>query len=140
MISGLREQVAENVPEPWDFDFLEKPFEQEVLISRIDLLLNTGVPVGAISTQSDDSRNSQWVLDRLTAAETPLAQGIETLIQREVVARVNAIANRIQKQEAALGILDKKLDVVSQKLEHQNKGLMIILREIKALQTLVSSK
>ncbi len=140
MISGLREQVAENVPEPWDFDFLEKPFEPEVLISRIDNLLQTGAPVGAISIQSDDSRNSQRVLDRLTATETLLAQGIENLIQREVVARINALANRTQKQEAALGILDKKLDAVSQKLEHQNKGLMIILREIKALQTQVSSK
>jgi DNA-binding response OmpR family regulator len=140
MISGLREQVAENVPEPWDFDFLEKPFEPEVLISRIDQLLHTGLPVGAVAIQSDDAKNSQRVLDRLTATETLLAQGIENLIQREVVARVNAIASRLQKQEGAMGILDKKLDAVSQKLEHQNKGLMIILREIKALQTQVSSK
>lgn len=133
MISGLREQVAENVPEPWDFDFLEKPFEPEVLVSRIDHLLHTGVPVAA-AVQTDDSRNSQRVLDRLTATETLLAQGIENLIQREVVARLNPITKRMQKQEAALGILDKKLDAVSQKLEHQNKGLIIILREIKALQ------
>jgi PleD family two-component response regulator len=140
MISGLREQVAENVPEPWDFDFLEKPFEPEMLISRIDHLLKTGVPVGAVATQSDESRNSQRVLDRLTATETLLAQGIENLIQREVVARVNALAGRLQKQEGTLSVLDKKLDVVSQKLEHQNKGLMIILREIKALQTQVSGK
>lgn len=141
MISGLREQVAENVPEPWDFDFLEKPFEPEVLISRIDQLLQTGVPVAAVGVaQSDDSRNSQRVLDRLTATETLLAQGIENLIQREVVARVNALSTRLQKQEGALGILDKKLDAVSQKLEHQNKGLMIVLREIKALQSQVITK
>jgi len=142
MISGLREQVAENVPEPWDFDFLEKPFEPEALISRIDQLLQTGVPASAIAAvaQSDDSRNSQRVLDRLTATETLLAQGIENLIQREVVARINALSTRLQKQEGAMGILDKKLDAVSQKLEHQNKGLMIVLREIKALQAQVITK
>jgi PleD family two-component response regulator len=142
MISGLREQVAENVPEPWDFDFLEKPFEPEILISRIDKLLHTGVPADVVVQvpQSDESKNSQRVLDRLTATETLLAQGIENLIQREVVARVNALTTRVQKQETALGILDKKLDGVSQKLEHQNKGLMIILREIKALQTQVAKK
>ncbi|AFY72642.1 response regulator with CheY-like receiver, AAA-type ATPase, and DNA-binding domains [Synechococcus sp. PCC 7502] len=140
MISGLREQVAENVPEPWDFDFLEKPFEPEVLISKIDHLLHTGVPAVAGAIPTEDSRNSQRVLDRLTATETLLAQGIENLIQREVVARINTLSTRVQKQEAALNILDKKLDSISQKLEHQNKGLMIILREIKALQTQVASK
>jgi len=140
MISGLREQVAENVPEPWDFDFLEKPFEPETLIARIDHLLQTGVPISAVAVQSDESRSSQRVLDRLTATETLLAQGIENLIQREVVARVNSLASRLQKQEGTLSVLDKKLDAVSQKLEHQNKGLMIILREIKALQTQVSGK
>jgi DNA-binding response OmpR family regulator len=40
MISGLKEQVAEHVPEPFvEFDFLEKPFEADVLLSRIQRLL-----------------------------------------------------------------------------------------------------
>jgi len=138
MISGLREQVAEHVPEPFtEFAFLEKPFEPEVLIANIEKLLYTGVvgseAIAAIS-ETDDSRNSQRVLDRLTATETLLAQGIENLIQREVVARINTLANRVQKQDATIAALEKKLDTVSEKLDHQNKGLMVILREIKALQ------
>ncbi len=136
MISGLREQVAEHVPEPFtEFAFLEKPFEPEVLIANIEKLLYTGAPavVSAIA-DTTDSRNSQRVLDRLTATETLLAQGIENLIQREVVARINTLANRIQKQDSTIAAIEKKLDTVSEKLDHQNKGLMVILREIKALQ------
>lgn len=41
MISGLKDQVAEHIPEPFvGFEFLEKPFEADVLIDHIERLLS----------------------------------------------------------------------------------------------------
>ncbi|NMF59344.1 response regulator [Pseudanabaena yagii] len=152
MISGLKEQVTEHVPEPFtEFDFLEKPFEADVLVSRIQNFLNTE-PEQAASTATSRSSSSsatpvirdvppvreepslQMILNRLTSTETLLVQGIENLIQREVVARINELNTRVDHQDQAIKMLNQRMDKISEQIDHQNKGLMLILRELKSLQ------
>ena len=150
MISGLKEQVTEHVPEPFtEFDFLEKPFEADVLVSRIQNFLPTEpVAVSAsISTTASrfapavrgvqaiaDEPSLQMIVNKLTATETLLVQGIENLIQREVVARFNELNTRIDQQDNAIATLSQRMDKISEQIDHQNKGLMVILRELKSLQ------
>lgn len=149
MISGLKEQVTEHVPEPFtEFDFLEKPFEADVLVSRIQNFLATepaqsvsaavsrsSAPVTVSQEQTvAEEPNLQMILNRLTSTETLLVQGIENLIQREVVARFNELNTRIEHQDNVIKSLNQRMEKVSEQIEHQNKGLMVILRELKALQ------
>lgn len=144
MISGLKEQVAEHVPEPFvGFEFLEKPFEAEVLVARIQDLLRT--ETSAISDEIVDDaaqgdRSSQILIDKLTATETRLSQGIENLIQRQVVAKASELAELVQKQETQIASLDQKVDKLSRQLDYQNKGMMVLLKEIRALQSTIASK
>ncbi len=147
MISGLKEQVTEHVPEPFtEFDFLEKPFEADVLVSRIQNFLTPEPvqPVSAASVRSTpttttqaqhvDEPSLQMIINRLTSTETLLVQGIENLIQREVVARFNELTTRIDHQDHAIKSLSQRIDKISEQIDHQNKGLMVILRELKNLQ------
>jgi DNA-binding response OmpR family regulator len=145
MISGLKEQVTEHVPEPFtEFDFLEKPFEADVLISRIQNFLPPE-PVQPISTATKErvvvhdtphaeEPSLQMILTRLTSTETLLVQGIENLIQREVVARFNDLNSKIESQDHQIKILNDRVERITEQIEHQNKGLMVILRELKSLQ------
>ncbi|MFN3361122.1 MAG: PleD family two-component system response regulator, partial [Pseudanabaenaceae cyanobacterium] len=84
MISGLREQVAEHVPEPFEgFEFLEKPFEAEVLIDRIKKLLHVSsspAPAPAPAPPETTLQQSQALMEKLAATENLLIQGIESLI------------------------------------------------------------
>ena len=149
MISGLKEQVTEHVPEPFtEFDFLEKPFEADVLVARIQSFLKTDTSQASLGLttkattasnavneiQPDDEPSMQMVMNRLTSTETLLVQGIENLIQREVVARFNEMNTRIDQQDHAIKSLSQRMDKISEQIDHQNKGLMVILRELKALQ------
>ncbi|MBD2186769.1 response regulator [Pseudanabaena mucicola] len=156
MISGLKEQVTEHVPEPFtEFDFLEKPFEADVLVSRIHNFLNpVSEPVQTVTTPvarvadtvstaqlaqpqpiaAEVQPTLQTIIHRLTATETLLVQGIENLIQREVVARFNELNTRIDHQDNEIKVLNQRMSKISEQIDHQNKGLMVILRELKALQ------
>ena len=149
MISGLKEQVTEHVPEPFtEFDFLEKPFEADVLVARIQNFL-TPEPTQPVSTASSRASSvatrelqpissepsMQTLLNRLTSTETLLVQGIENLIQREVVARFNELNIRIEHQDNVIKTLSQRMDKISEQIDHQNKGLMVILRELKNLQS-----
>jgi len=144
MISGLKEQVAEHVPEPFvGFEFLEKPFESEVLIERINNLLHlneaavemaptpsngvTTVPAPANPVVADGK-----VIDKISAMENLLIQGIENLIQREVAMKVNELLELSRQQEAKIEALEKQLAHVS---ENQNKYLNFLVQGMKALQT-----
>ncbi len=148
MISGLKEQVTEHVPEPFtEFDFLEKPFEADVLVSRIQNFL-TPEPVQPVSAatsrfapavprevQHVEEPSLQMIVNKLTATETLLVQGIENLVQREVVARFNELNTRIDHQDHAIAALTQRMEKISEQIDHQNKGLMMILRELKSLQS-----
>jgi DNA-binding response OmpR family regulator len=144
MISGLKEQVAEHVPEPFvGFEFLEKPFEADVLIARIQDLLHTEVnpvPDEISDEQPLGDQGSQMLVAKLTATETRLSQGIENLIQRQVVAKAEELTALVQKQEIQLANLDQKVDKLSRQLDYQNKGMMVLLREIRSLQATIASK
>jgi DNA-binding response OmpR family regulator len=145
MISGLKEQVAEHVPEPFvGFEFLEKPFEAEVLVARIQDLLHTETSPAEPNQISGDiplnDQSSQLLIDKLTATETRLSQGIENLIQRQVVARIADLNTLTQKQETQIATLDQKVDKLSRQLDYQNKGMMVLLREIRSLQATIASK
>ena len=150
MISGLKEQVTEHVPEPFtEFDFLEKPFEADVLVARIQNFLTPEQPTQPVSAASARSASvavrdvqpispepsMQTLLNRLTSTETLLVQGIENLIQREVVARFNELNIRIEHQDNVIKTLSQRMDKISEQIDHQNKGLMVILRELKNLQS-----
>jgi len=140
MISGLKEQVAEHVPEPFvGFEFLEKPFEAEVLMSRIQKLLD-GTSHAATSFAKEAESKPQPSTTRPSAAETQLILGMENLIQREVVANLTALVTRVQKQEASIHSIEQRLDKISSQIEHQNKGIMVLLREIKALRAALAGK
>jgi DNA-binding response OmpR family regulator len=148
MISGLKEQVTEHVPEPFtEFDFLEKPFEADVLVARIQNFLPSETvqqPVSAANARTapaparqmprTEEPTLQTIINRLTATETLLVQGIENLIQREVVARFNDLNTRIDHQDNEIKSLNQRMEKISEQIDHQNKGLMVILRELKALQ------
>lgn len=149
MISGLKEQVTEHVPEPFtEFDFLEKPFEADVLVSRIQAFLTPepSQPISSATARSStpaavreipppsEEPSLQMILNRLTSTETLLVQGIENLIQREVVARVNELNTKIEHQDHAIKVLNQRMEKISEQIDHQNKGLMVILRELKSLQ------
>lgn len=148
MISGLKEQVTEHVPEPFtEFDFLEKPFEADVLVARIQNFLapEPAQPISAASRASappavrqmprtEEQPTLQTIVNRLTATETLLVQGIENLVQREVVARFNELNTRIDHQDNAIKSLTQRMEKISEQIDHQNKGLMVILRELKSLQ------
>jgi DNA-binding response OmpR family regulator len=146
MISGLKEQVAEHVPEPFvGFEFLEKPFEAEVLVARIQDLLHTetspaSAPRDLVDEVSLSDQGAQMLLAKLTATETLLSQGIENLIQRQVVARIADLTALTQKQETQIATLDQKVDKLSRQLDYQNKGMMVLLREIRSLQATIASK
>jgi DNA-binding response OmpR family regulator len=145
MISGLKEQVAEHVPEPFvGFEFLEKPFEAEVLVARIQDLLHTETSPALPNQIADEislgDQGSQMLLAKLTATETLLSQGIENLIQRQVVSRIADLTALTQKQETQIATLDQKVDKLSRQLDYQNKGMMVLLREIRSLQATIASK
>ncbi len=144
MISGLKEQVAEHVPEPFvGFEFLEKPFESEVLIERINNLLH--LDEGAVEMASAPSNGVTTVpapanplvadgkvIDKISAMENLLIQGIENLIQREVAMKINELLELSRQQEAKIEALEKQLAHVS---ENQNKYLNFLVQGMKALQT-----
>jgi len=165
MISGLKDQVAEHIPEPFvGFEFLEKPFEADVLIDHIERLLSTSAPTPpapairatAVSTGAyqnvpapavasametvmeahlpPQQPDYQAVISKITSTEMLLVQGIENLIQREVVARITELGDQVDGSKARMDQLEQKLERIIQLIEHQNKGLMVILREIRALQ------
>jgi CII-binding regulator of phage lambda lysogenization HflD len=44
------------------------------------------------------------------------------------------MTTRIDQQDHAIKSLSQRMDKISEQIDHQNKGLMVILRELKALQ------
>jgi DNA-binding response OmpR family regulator len=144
MISGLREQVAEHVPEPFvGFDFLEKPFDADTLIERINNLLHisgvTAEPV-AVNTMMAANANGhvepsmQVLLDKFNATEHLLIQGIEGVIQREVAVRVANLTNMVADQQKKIATLEQHLSKVTHNMENQNKYLVFLVQGVKAIQ------
>jgi PleD family two-component response regulator len=131
MMSGLKEQVTSRIPEPFtDFEFIEKPFESDALVARIQNALQVS-PVVQVDLTSEPT--IQLVLHKLTAIEALFIQGTENLIQREVVARLAAVNARVHRQEGSIKTLEQKIDHLTAEIQHQNRGLALIAHELKQI-------
>ncbi|MEN9245561.1 MAG: response regulator [Thermostichales cyanobacterium BF4_bins_65] len=141
MMSGLKEQVTARIPEPFvGFDFIEKPFSQELLLARIhDALHMAPAPEPELVAAGAEAGDSQVILNKMTQVETLLIQGIENLVQREVVGRLSVITERVQQQEINASNLAQKLDYLTQLVERQNKGLWLIASELKQMRLILSA-
>ncbi len=135
MMSGLPDEVVNKIPQPFvGFDFLEKPFQSEDLHQHITKAL-TGefqvlpAPVAATEIQA--------LTNKLVNIETLLIQGIEGLVQREIVSRLAELDAQGESQENRLGSLETRMERLQLQLDQQNKILLSIVGEIQQLQTLL---
>ncbi|MGY2794121.1 DNA-binding response OmpR family regulator [Thermostichus sp. MS-CIW-36] len=135
MMSGLKEQVTARIPEPFvDFDFIEKPFEADALLARIQKALQVAP---AAAPEPGSETNTQLILNRLTAIETLLIQGTENLIQREVVARLSGINQRLARQESRSSNLEAQISKLAGEVERHTQGLALIVKELRHIRKLL---
>ncbi|HIK21305.1 MAG TPA: response regulator [Synechococcus sp. M44_DOE_062] len=135
MMSGLKEQVTARIPEPFvDFDFIEKPFEADALLSHIQKALQVAP---AATPELGSETNTQLILNRLTAIETLLIQGTENLIQREVVARLSGINQRLARQESRSANLEAQISKLAGEVERHTQGLALIVKELRHIRKLL---
>lgn len=140
MMSGLKEQVTARIPEPFvGFDFIEKPFSQELLLARIHDALQMATPAEPEVAATPGEADSQALLNKMTEVETLLIQGIENLVQREVVGRLSVLTERVQQQEIQATNVAQKLDYLTQLVERQNKGLWLIASELKQMRMILTA-
>jgi DNA-binding response OmpR family regulator len=149
MISGLREQVAEHVPEPFvGFEFLEKPFDAETLIERINNMLHITVAApelaiagnGSLSSNRAIEPNMQSLMDKFSATENLLIQGIEGVIQREVAVRIANLTTLVQKQQEKIAVLEQQVGKVANNMDNQNKYLVFLVQSMKSMQAHFTDK
>ncbi|MEO0946657.1 MAG: response regulator [Cyanobacteria bacterium J06641_5] len=142
LMSGLKEEVTSRIPEPFEgFDFLEKPFEADVLISQIQKTLQ--ITTGARSLEEEPVAadiSTEALMAKLTEIQTIFIQGTETLIQREVSTRIAVMDKRLAHQESGMGILDKKLDRLIKTTERQNQGLALVVKELRQIHKLLAER
>lgn len=135
MMSGLKEQVTTRIPEPFvDFDFIEKPFEADALLALIQKVLQVAP---AAAPEPGSETNTQLILNRLTAIETLLIQGTENLIQREVVARLSGINQRLARQESRSSNLEAQISKLAGEVERHAQGLALIVKELRQIRKLL---
>jgi FixJ family two-component response regulator len=135
MMSGLKEQVTARIPEPFvDFDFIEKPFEADALLALIQKVLQVAP---AAAPEPGSETNTQLILNRLTAIETLLIQGTENLIQREVVARLSGINQRLARQESRSSNLETQISKLAGEVERHAQGLALIVKELRQIRKLL---
>ncbi|MGY2881024.1 response regulator [Thermostichus sp. OS-CIW-28] len=135
MMSGLKEQVTARIPEPFvDFDFIEKPFEADALLALIQKVLQVAP---AAAPEPGSETNTQLILNRLTAIETLLIQGTENLIQREVVARLSGINQRLARQESRSSNLEAQISKLAGEVERHAQGLALIVKELRHIRKLL---
>ncbi|WP_448573752.1 response regulator [Trichothermofontia sp.] len=137
IMSGLKEQVTARIPEPFKgFDFIEKPFEAELLLDRIHHLLQLSPQAEAVETTEDATQ--KLLLAKMTSLETLLIQGMENLVQREVVTRLSVLGKRIQQQEIKTASLEAKVEHLTKQLDQQNRILAVIANEFKQMRALLT--
>ncbi|MEN9217776.1 MAG: response regulator [Gloeomargarita sp. DG_2_bins_126] len=136
MMSGLPDEVVSKVPQPFvGFDFLEKPFQAEDLHQHINKAL-TGefqvVPAPVAATEM------QALTNKLINIETLLIQGIEGLVQREIVSRLVELDAQGASQEQRLASLETRVERLQLQLDQQTKILLSIVGEVQQLHTLLN--
>ncbi len=136
MMSGLPDEVANKVPQPFaGFDFLEKPFQQEDLYQHINKALTGEFPAAAAPAEATEL---QALATKLVNIETLLIQGIEGLVQREIVSRLVELDAQGESQETRLSALETRLERIQLQLDQQSKILLNIVGEIQQLHNLLS--
>ncbi len=139
IMSGLKEQVTARIPEPFKgFDFIEKPFEAGLLLDRIHHLLQLSPQPEAVETTEDATQ--KLLLAKMTSLETLLIQGMENLVQREVVTRLSVLGKRIQQQEIKTASLEAKVEHLTKQLDQQNRILAVIANEFKQMRALLTHR
>jgi DNA-binding response OmpR family regulator len=140
MMSGLKEQVTARIPEPFvGFDFIEKPFEAEALIGRIQQSLQ--IVAGSPESQALLAEPTlELLVAKLSSLESLLVQGTESLIQREVSSRLNTIEGRLEQQDVASITLEQKIDWMIGELQRHNKGLVVIVNEVRQIKKFLQSR
>ena len=140
MMSGLKEQVTARIPEPFvGFDFIEKPFEAEALIARIQQSLK--IVAGSPESQALLAEPTlELLVAKLSSLESLLVQGTESLIQREVSSRLNTIEGRLDQQDVASITLEQKIDWMIGELQRHNKGLVVIVNEVRQIKKFLQSR
>ncbi len=138
MMSGLKEQVTARIPEPFvGFDFIEKPFESEALLERIQKTLQVA-PILEVEGAAEPT--TQLLLNKITSLETLLIQGLEGLVQREVVSRVNLVTDKVDRQDQTLSTLNTKVDKMLHEIDRQNRGLIVLANELKQIRKLLMER
>lgn len=136
MMSGLKEQVTSRIPEPFvGFDFIEKPFEAEILVERIQKSLQLGP---STEDESHEEPTLQLLLTKLTAIETLFIQGTENLIQREVSTKLVEINTQMHGHQSSITTLEAKMDRLTAEIDRHSRGLALIANELKNIRKLLS--
>ncbi len=136
MMSGLPDEVVNKVPQPFvGFDFLEKPFQQEDLYQHINKALTGEFQVAPAPVAATEM---QALANKLVNIETLLIQGIEGLVQREIVSRLLELDAQGESQENRLSHLEARTERLQLQLDQQNKILLSLVSEIQQLHALLS--
>jgi DNA-binding response OmpR family regulator len=139
MMSGMRDEVSSWLQDPFEeLDFLEKPFEAETLIKRIQrrLQLTPATTPADAPTLSE----SQILLKKLTELEALLVQGTDNLIQREVVGRFSRLDESLNQHTHRLSSLEQHLERVVQEVGKQNRLLLAVVNELKQVRQWIVSQ
>ncbi len=135
MMSGLPDEVVHKIPQPFvGFDFLEKPFQSEDLHQHITKALTGEFEVAPAPVAATEI---QALTNKLVNIETLLIQGIEGLVQREIVSRLAELDAQGESQENRLSNLETRTERLQLQLDQQNKILLSIVSEIQQLHTLL---
>jgi DNA-binding response OmpR family regulator len=89
LMSGRREEVAEKIPEPFEyFEFIEKPFEQKELIEAI---------------------KAAMAKSRLPRTKVAAPQPAAAAAPANSSAEIEALNQKVQKMQAEIDLLKKQL-------------------------------
>lgn len=131
MMSGLPDEVASKVPQPFEgFEFLEKPFQPEDLRRQIKKALTGEMPVRQPVAGATEM---QTLTNKLINIETLLIQGIEGLVQREIVSRLMELDAQGESQENRLVNLETRVERLQSQLDQQTKILLRLVEEMQQL-------
>ncbi|MCS7030305.1 MAG: response regulator [Gloeomargarita sp. SKYG116] len=135
MMSGLPDEVASKIPQPFEgFEFLEKPFQPEDLRRQIKKALTGEMPV---RTSMAGITEVQMLTNKLINIETLLIQGIEGLVQREIVSRLMELDAQGESQENRLVNLETRVERLQSQLDQQTKILLRLVDEMQQLRGLI---
>ena len=125
VMSGRREEVTEKIPEPFDsFEFLEKPFDREVLISALkSAFAKANIPWVLTSQNSEnlDINNTQP-----SACDLSLGNNIYAA-DKAVLGGIEGIKIRLE----SVDIMEEKLKILLESFKYGQNGFDFVSLELK---------